>query len=772
MAAQAGRPAQGSAKTVKSLPPSVAPELEKSSPMPDAEAWMQPWFKDARGQQAIAAAQRGQDDRARVLLSELSKDRKITPADRQGATLLLALDELDRGEHQSAARRLSSIWSSPELSSIADEIVDLAARAWVRAGMTTMAHRQLENAKKRGIAGPKLQLCRAAVLESSGDTVRAVQEYEAVARGGTPYAAEAILSATSLLLGKGDDASRRKAAKLFANVDRFDLSRDQKRRAEYLRNTLSPEDNGTSSASYKKGVSPAVALSIAKVQSLYRARKYNSAKRSASKALRNKKLSHAENCELLYWKGSSIFRNRDRAGAAASFLAGEKSCRLAKNRELEVKCAFQGSRGLFAKGRYAEAARAFEALAKKHSDHSYADDSLVFAGEAWESAQNTARAQAAFHRVLSDFPKGDQQAEARRRLLLLAFSQRRHKDVLALVDSSVRSGTVGGRERAKLLYFRGRAKARLGDVAGAKGDYLEVVRSRPLSYAALHAWSRLREMDPKLWAAEIQRNLVQQAPSQSPSLALPDASVAQRAVLWARMGVRDRVRTLLEDTAIDGWPAVATLALAGDWFASQRTLAKMDSAWREAPPNGPMRTHWELAHPIPFSDLILPQERQRKLPPLLSFAIIQTESRFDPSQASWAGARGLMQLMPGTARYLAKKLGLGRPSTRQLHDPTVNINMGVYYLSSLVERYGGHEASVALAVPSYNAGPGNVDKWLAKRGDWDLDLFLEAVPFDETRKYASSVLGRWMAYRWIYGGEDVNARLPYLPLKTPRRETL
>ncbi len=92
----------------------------------------------------------------------------------------------------------------------------------------------------------------------------------------------------------------------------------------------------------------------------------------------------------------------------------------------------------------------------------------------------------------------------------------------------------------------------------------------------------------------------------------------------------------------------------------------------------------------------------------------------------------------------------------------------MHHLASLVARYGGGDPAVALAIPSYNAGAGAVEKWLAARGGLDLDVFIEGIPYDETRKYTQSVLGRWLAYRVLYGEQGTAERVPYLALRITR----
>jgi soluble lytic murein transglycosylase len=207
---------------------------------------------------------------------------------------------------------------------------------------------------------------------------------------------------------------------------------------------------------------------------------------------------------------------------------------------------------------------------------------------------------------------------------------------------------------------------------------------------------------------------------------------------------------------------------AGLYSEAQRMIANLGQRWRTSPPTASHRRQWELAHPLPFIELVRGYEKDHGVPHLLTYAVMKTESRYDPGATSYAGARGLIQLMPGTAKSVADKAGIELHHDA-LYDPATNLDLGMRYLAGLVARYGESDAAVALAVPSYNAGAGAVDKWLAERGQWDLDLFVEAIPYDETRHYTQSVLGRWWAYRWLYGPKAAEARVPYLPLATPKK---
>ena len=123
-------------------------------------------------------------------------------------------------------------------------------------------------------------------------------------------------------------------------------------------------------------------------------------------------------------------------------------------------------------------------------------------------------------------------------------------------------------------------------------------------------------------------------------------------------------------------------------------------------------------------------------------SLIRHESAGDVAAVSHKGARGLMQLMPDTAREMAAKLGLEFDEARLTRDGDYNKRLGVAYLDEMLQRYDGHPA---LAVAAYNAGPGNVDEWLQRNGDprtgqVGIEAWVQRIPFEETRNYTRSIL--------------------------------
>lgn len=140
------------------------------------------------------------------------------------------------------------------------------------------------------------------------------------------------------------------------------------------------------------------------------------------------------------------------------------------------------------------------------------------------------------------------------------------------------------------------------------------------------------------------------------------------------------------------------------------------------------------------------------------YAVAHQESHFRTDAVSSAGARGLMQLMPGTARETAAQVGVSYSQSRLTSDPAYNVLLGATYLRAQLDRYSG---SLALAAAAYNGGPGNANRWIAAHGDprdADVDAvdWVELIPFAETRRYVQRVLGNYLVYRAREGDRSLS----------------
>jgi peptidoglycan lytic transglycosylase len=151
----------------------------------------------------------------------------------------------------------------------------------------------------------------------------------------------------------------------------------------------------------------------------------------------------------------------------------------------------------------------------------------------------------------------------------------------------------------------------------------------------------------------------------------------------------------------------------------------------------------ELTLPLHHEDIIRQQSEEKGVDAALIAAVIYSESRFR-DQTSHAGARGLMQITPATARDIERLSGGTTFNVNDLADPDINIRYGAFYLQHLLNLYDGNEVA---ALAAYNAGPANAGRWGGAR------LTLDAIPLAETRGYVAEVLDKQRAYRNQYAKE-------------------
>jgi Soluble lytic murein transglycosylase and related regulatory proteins (some contain LysM/invasin domains) len=154
-----------------------------------------------------------------------------------------------------------------------------------------------------------------------------------------------------------------------------------------------------------------------------------------------------------------------------------------------------------------------------------------------------------------------------------------------------------------------------------------------------------------------------------------------------------------------------------------------------------------IFYPLPHRDIVFAMADEYNVDPYLVFAIIRAESKFQNTAESPVGAKGLMQIMPETAQWIAKQLNVDSFKDDDLHKPEVNIRFGCWYIRDLNNEF---EGNIPLQVAAYNAGRGKVTQWI-QEGKWDGDpKNIEGIPFPETKQYVKNVLGNYKAYKAIY----------------------
>jgi soluble lytic murein transglycosylase len=155
---------------------------------------------------------------------------------------------------------------------------------------------------------------------------------------------------------------------------------------------------------------------------------------------------------------------------------------------------------------------------------------------------------------------------------------------------------------------------------------------------------------------------------------------------------------------------------------------------------------FRLLYPIAYGDVIRAEAATRGIDPALVAALIHQESSFNPRAASRAGALGLMQVLPNVGAAIARARGMTSFERVLLYQPDVNVRLGTIHLDAMLDQY----PHVAYALAAYNAGGSPVKRWRQKRGTDDPELFVERIPYDETRDYVRILLRNQATYKTLY----------------------
>ena len=151
-----------------------------------------------------------------------------------------------------------------------------------------------------------------------------------------------------------------------------------------------------------------------------------------------------------------------------------------------------------------------------------------------------------------------------------------------------------------------------------------------------------------------------------------------------------------------------------------------------------------LRYSLAYRNQVMKHAQRRKIDPSIVFSLIRRESAFNKNAVSPVGARGLMQIMPETGKFIAKKLKETWRTVEMLFDAETNLRFGTYYYKRMLDRFNGN---FALAAAAYNAGPHRVNQWLPDTQKLPADIWIEMIPFDETRKYVVAVLTNALIYQ-------------------------
>lgn len=724
-----------------------------------------PYFSAGRAAAAAAKLRLEEYAAAATAFADYLK-RYPRAQDRNQASFLLAYAELRNGNFRAASARFDELARTYPL--LADYHALWAARARLALGEPEAA----------------LARARRVAASSSLDGEARILRAEAEARLGRGRAALAIYRGYLADYPQSWRASevRFRTAQLLEATGEHAAAAAEYRRV-YL--TAPTEPFGHDAASHLGAVELTAAELAGRAAVLFDRMRNQESEAEWKRVLAAPGLTDQLTCTARFHAAQSVFKQRERPRAAPLFEQAVEACARAKDEDLTVKALYQAARswGNIAERDPQAARRAvalFERVWREHPTHSYADDAMLRQAEIHDTLKEEARATELLAALPERFPGGDQLGEALWRLAFraLCHDQLDETERWLELELSKLPREEGWWEAGRTLYWLGRVAARKGAADRALERYQRAAREYPLSYYALLAINRLR-----LGWPEQSRAFIATLAADSDDVEgwrfrprrLYGETGFRRGVELARLGRAEEARRELALAGIEvpskrgatprdaeeeelWWLAAVLYDRAGEFALSHFIPRHLLTSYARSYPVGPNRKRWKLAYPRAFAELIEKHAASNGQPAALEFAIVREESAFNPLLESFANAIGLTQL---TAAPAARFAG-GLPHDRSaLHDPAINITIGARELGHVWQRYGGNPV---LATAAYNAGEAPVSRWLRdrERAPFELDAFVEAIPYDETRGYTKRVLSSYFVYAWLWSDAQPSQCIPAL----------
>lgn len=401
------------------------------------------------------------------------------------------------------------------------------------------------------------------------------------------------------------------------------------------------------------------------------------------------------------------------------------------------------------KEKYAEAIKAYQTLIEKFPQSSlvpsaYVEIATILADNGqWEEAIKNLKI------VATKYPGEVKKRNISFKLGWLEYRRGNYQNARqALLDHA------GGDELTDRRndYWSARALEKLGKIQEARDEYQKIFDKKNYDYYGVLAGARLNASLPQV---------PQPPPSTNNNFEADLISVSSleldKAQELAKIGLKEFAGEEIADFEKHAslspnqlYALALFLQLFGDYYRARRTVLN----YLKISQNTYLvenDKYWRILYPQAFKEEVLKNAVQRGLDPNLVWAIILQESNFRPNAVSPAGAKGLMQIIPPTAKNIARRLGITDYQEADIFQPGNNILFGTTYLADIVNSFGDHPARYFFAIASYNGGPQNVTRWRRAKPLLECDEWVEEISFTETRNYVKKVVGYWAIYQMLYG---------------------
>jgi soluble lytic murein transglycosylase len=383
-------------------------------------------------------------------------------------------------------------------------------------------------------------------------------------------------------------------------------------------------------------------------------------------------------------------------------------------------------------------------LVRDYPKSADAPDALQMKAEILEAAGKPAEAEKVYVKLTTDYPDEEESAFALWRLGWMSWFRSNHGETTARWGR-LHAARGGQSLRDATTYWLGRAWERRGDPDQAARLFAQLVRDVPRTYYGILAAKRVPGVAPG--------TATPFAFPADPLEALQGDTRFARAEALRGVGLRQFADEELDEITRSSVAEPRRLyALSAAYVADERYHMALRilrrhflGAARSAAASP--REFLEMFYPLGWREALTSAADRASVDPFLVAAVVREESSFYPAARSRVGARGLMQLMPDTGRAVAQARQIPFPDADVLDQPVTNLELGSTFLAGLVREFG----DARLAAAAYNAGPTRVREWWSGRRSDDLEVWVDQIPYNETRAFVKRVMLSWEEYRRVYG---------------------